>query len=162
MAEVVLPADLPAVVVRGFAVGRGDDAEGEAERGCLRRTRVRDRIGQIGDECHAVVVGDDHRQRLREAGLIAGVEVVVVAEQSPPAAEHGLLADEVRGKQARHDLREVVVDGAGGSLRNAANGEGVDRNLRDRVLGVSSQSGSGDRAIRGGIEAGKRAVVALR
>src|SRR5437763_4355976 len=83
-AEVVLSTELPAVVVRALAMGRRDGADGQseaggrAERGAarLQQRAARNGVGQVGQEGGAVVVGGDDRRRLREAGLVAGVEVV--------------------------------------------------------------------------------------
>src|SRR6185436_17410521 len=97
-----LRADLPARVVRNLTLRRHDRAERQtepgrrAERGAggLRQPAARNRIREIGEERAAVVVGSHDRRRLREAGLIAGVEVVVVAEQTNAAADDGAVVEE--------------------------------------------------------------------
>src|SRR5881409_1272139 len=113
-ADVALRAELPSRVVGRLPMGRNDRAEGQTESGSgaerragrLDQSAVRNRIAYVGEKCRAVVVGRDDRCGLREAGLIAGVEIVVVAEKAGAPANDGLVSDEIRKGGARHDLRQ--------------------------------------------------------
>src|SRR5437867_2296525 len=102
-AEVALRAELPARVIRSLTLRRNDRAESETETGGRTQRRagrldecpIRNRIAHIGEKCCAVVVGGNDRRRLRKAGLVAGVEIVVVAEETSAAANHRLVSDEI-------------------------------------------------------------------
>src|SRR5947207_11785249 len=104
-ADVALRSKLPSRVVRRLAMRRSDRAECQSESGCgserggrwLDQLSARDRIAHVGQERRAIVIGGDDRSRLRECGLIAGIEGVVVAEEAESGAQDGLVAEEVRG-----------------------------------------------------------------
>src|SRR5207249_1208539 len=101
--EVALRTDLEPVVVRNFPFSRYDCSDRESEasgratrRSCRRDETARwDRIREISQKRRAIVVGRDDAGRLRESELIAGVEVIVIAEKPGASANHGLVIEHV-------------------------------------------------------------------
>ncbi len=110
-AEVALEARFPPRVVRRLAIRLIERAEvlselaPQAERGADRlnqlaaRERVRSAFAPV--KVRPLSLRDEHRRRLREAGLVDVLEEVVVREQPDAAAEDRALVEQVRARAAR-------------------------------------------------------------